>query len=62
MRLNDEQKQNLVMLYQSGESATDICIKEGVLKNTFYSWVKMYTSQTTRSGLEVNVNEFFKMK
>lgn len=62
MRFSDEQKQELVALYYSGESVSDICLQNGVPRSTFYTWLKPYQTETTPSGHIVSANEFVKMK
>ncbi len=37
MRLSAEEKQELVVRYQSGESVAEICADTGVARSTFYT-------------------------
>lgn len=62
MRFSDEQKQELVSRYHGGESASDICLQNGVPRSTFYTWLKPYQTEITPSGYIVSTNEFVKMK
>lgn len=62
MRIDTEQKQELVSRYYSGESATDICTQAGIARSTFYTWLKPYQTTVTDAGYIVNAAEFVKLK
>lgn len=62
MGFSNEQKQELVAIYYSGESVSDIYLQSGVPRSTFYTWLKLYQTQVTLLGHIVSANEFVKMK
>ncbi len=62
MKFSDEQKKELVSRYHGGESASDICLQNGVPRSTFYTWLKPYQTEITPSEYIVSANEFIKMK
>ena len=59
MKFSKEQKQQLVARYQNGESVTNICLETGISRSTFYSWIKLFQTQVTKSGMVVSPQEFF---
>ena len=61
MRMSTEEKKRLIARYQAGESVAEICAETGVARSTFYTWIKPFTATKTKSGHEVNQNEFIKM-
>ena len=42
MRRTTEEKRQLVMRYQAGESVESICAEEGIARSTRYSWIKSF--------------------
>ena len=58
MRHTKEEKRQIVMRYQNGESATHICEEEGIARSTFYSWVKPLQTTVTEAGTLVIPQEF----
>jgi len=57
-----EQKQQLIIRYYSGESASDICIHTGVPRSTFYTWIKPYRAKHTVSSLEICAVDYVRQK
>ncbi len=55
-RHTEEDKKNLVSLYESGNSVQEICEKYQISRSTLYNWIKLYTERkapktgTTISG------------
>ena len=62
MRFSKEQKQQLVARYQNGESVANICLETGIPRSTFYSWIKLFQTQITKSGMVVSPQEFLLLK
>ena len=62
MRLRTEEKRTLVSRYHAGESVAEICADTGIARSTFYSWVKLYSVNTTISGHTVSHQELHKTK
>lgn len=61
MRLSTEEKQALVARYHTGESVAEICADTGVVRSTFYTWLKPYTATATATGHTVSQQEFVKL-
>ena len=53
MRYTIEEKRQLVLRYQNGESAAHICAETGIARSTFYSWIKPYQTTVTDTGVLV---------
>ena len=62
MKYTTEQKQELVLRYQNGESVSDICTQTGIARSTLYSWLKPYQTTVTDTGMIVTPQEFFYLK
>ena len=62
MKYDNKLKEKLVERYYNGESATNICFENNIPKSTFYTWLKPYKTNCTKTGYEVSANEFIKMK
>lgn len=62
MRYDDDLKKKLVEEYFNGNSATEICFLNNIPRSTFYTWLKPYSSETTKAGFEINATEFMNMK
>ncbi len=61
MRLSAEEKQALVARYHTGESVAEICADTGVVRSTFYTWLKSHTTTETATGHAVSRQEFVKL-
>ncbi len=61
MKYGEKFKLKLVDEYYNGRSATDICFENQLPRSTFYTWLKPYQTETTKSGYKVNTNEFIKL-
>ena len=42
-KYNEEFKQSIVSLYNSGKSSTQICKEYGMSSSTLHKWIKKYT-------------------
>lgn len=62
MKLSKEEKYQLVARYHNGESVSDICMKTGIARSTFYTWLRPYKTTYTDAGYAVSSAEFVKMK
>lgn len=62
MKYTPEEKRQLVMRYQNGESVSHICSETGISRSTFYSWVKPYQTTLTETGVLVTPQEFALLK
>ena len=62
MRYSTEEKRQLVMRYQNGESVTHICTEIGIARSTFYSWIKPFKTTLTETGTLVTPQEFVLLK
>lgn len=58
MRHTTEDKRQLVMRYQNGESVVHICAETGTARSTFYSWVKPFQTTVTETGVLVTPQAF----
>lgn len=58
MRRTTEEKRQLVMRYQNGESVAHICAETGIARSTFYSWIKPFQTTVTESGVLVTPQMF----
>ena len=58
MRHTTDEKRQLVMRYQRGESAAHICAKTGIARSTFYSWVTPFQTTVTETGVLVTTQAF----
>lgn len=47
MKYTVDQKRELVLRYQNGESVSNICIQTGIARGTLYSWLKPYQITVT---------------
>ncbi len=61
-KYTDNQKLYLISRYYNGEPATDICIKEGIPRRTFYTWIKSYNTKISNFECDISVTEFYKLK
>lgn len=52
-KLTQEERQEMVVRHQNGESATTLCLEKGIAKSTFYGWVKT---------LDINKKDGLKVK
>lgn len=50
MKYTPDQKRELVLRYQNGESVSDICTQTGIARSTFYSWLKPYQPTITEQA------------
>ncbi len=62
MKYNPDQKRELVLRYQKGESVSDICTQTGIARSTLYSWLKPYQTNKTEAGMIVTPKEFSAFK
>ena len=62
MKYSFEEKRQLVMRYQNGESVAHICAETGIARSTFYSWIKPFQTTLTESGPLVTPQEFVLLK
>ena len=62
MKFSKEQKQQLVARYQNGESVASICLETGISRSTFYSWIKLFQTQVSKSGMVVSPQKFLLLK
>ena len=62
MKYTTDQKCELVLRYQNGESVSDICTQTGIARSTFYSWLKPYQTTITDAGMIVTPKEFAALK
>ena len=62
MKYTTDQKRELVLRYQNGESVSDICTQTGIARSTLYSWLKPYQTTITEAGMIVTPQEFFYLK
>lgn len=51
MKYTTEQKRELVLRYQNGESVSDICTQTGIARSTLYSRLKPYQTTITEAGM-----------
>ena len=58
MRHTTDEKHQLVMRYQNGESAAHICSETDIARSTFYSWVKPFQTTVTETGVLVPPQAF----
>ena len=58
MRYTTEEKRQLVMRHQNGESAAHICAETGIARSTFYSWIKPFQATVTETGVLVTPQAF----
>ena len=58
----EERKHELVKRYYDGESASVICLKSGVPRSTFYSWIKAYKVVGTVIDFEVSAVNYSRQK
>ncbi|MBU5627675.1 IS3 family transposase [Oscillibacter sp. MSJ-2] len=57
-RLTPEEKQRLVVRYQSGEPVKALCAEVGASKSSFYEWIGQYRETKTLSGQVMTPREF----
>ena len=62
MRLTTEEKRQLVMRYQTGESVTSICADTGIARSTLYSWIKSFHVVKSRRGTQVTPHDYDVLK
>ena len=62
MKYTTDQKRELVLRYQNGESVSDICTQTGIARSTLYSWLKPYQVTITESGMIITPKEFAALK
>ena len=62
MRLSTEEKQSLVARYHAGESVVEICAATGIARSTFYTWIKLCTTNATTTEHPISQQEFIKLK
>lgn len=62
MRYSREQKSDIAMRYQKGESVADICTETGLARSTIYSWLKPYHTTVTKAGTSITLQEFTFLK
>lgn len=62
MKYTVDQKRELVLRYQNGESVSDICTQTGIARSTLYSWLKPYQTTLTEAGMVVTPKEFVYLK
>jgi len=61
-RISHEGKRQLVEQYQNGESVVSLTVKTGIPKSTIYSWIKLYQTTVTATGVIVTPQKFDAMK
>ena len=57
-----EEKRQLVMRYQAGESVAHICADTGIARSTFYSWIKPFQTTVTEAGAVVTPHDYVMLK
>ena len=62
MRLTTEEKSQLVMRYQAGESVASICADTGIARSTLYSWIKSFHVVKSRRGMQVTPHDYDVLK
>lgn len=62
MRLSTEEKQSLVARYHAGESVAEICAATGIARSTFYTWIKLCTTNATTTEYPISQRELIKLK
>ena len=62
MRRTTEEKRQLVMRYQAGESVESICAEEGIARSTRYSWIKSFHVVKSRRGTQVTPHDYDVLK
>ena len=62
MKYTTDQKRELVLRYQNGESIADICTQTGIARSTLYSWLKSYQTIITDAGTVITPKEFLALK
>ena len=62
MKYTTDQKRELVLRYQNGESIADISTQTGIARSTLYSWLKSYQTIITDAGTVITPKEFLTLK
>ena len=57
-RFTSAEKTEFVKRYKNGTSVITICSETGIVKSTFYSWIKPYSIVLTKTGDQVNLRGF----
>ena len=61
-RYNEEFKQSIVSLYNSGKNSSQICKDYGISSSTLYKWIKQYTEVKISDEETMTVEEIKKMQ
>ena len=61
-KFSKEQKQELIKRYFNGESASTLCLKEGIARSTFYTWLEPYKENPTKKALNISASDYVKLK
>jgi putative transposase len=61
-KLSTEQKQKLVKKYYDGESVSVICLQSGVVRSTFYTWLKPHKTSPTEASLDICAADHARMR
>lgn len=63
-KFTEEEKQNIVSLYDEGQSATLLCAEHDIPHSTLYSWIKQYKKLKTsrHTPNTVPYNEYHNLK
>ena len=61
-KYNEEFKQSIVSLYNSGRSSTQICREYGMSSSTLHKWIKKYTQVKVSDTETMSMAEIQKMQ
>ena len=61
-KYNEEFKQSIVSLYNSGKSSTQICKEYGMSSSTLHKWIKKYTQVKVSDTETMTMAEIKKMQ
>ena len=61
-KYNEEFKQSIVSLYNSGRSSTQICREYGMSSSTLHKWIKKYTQVKVSDTETMTMAEIQKMQ
>ncbi len=61
-KYNEEFKQSIVSLYNSGRSSTQICREYGMNSSTLHKWIKKYTQVKVSDTETMSMAEIQKMQ
>lgn len=61
-KYNEEFKQSIVSLYNSGRSSTQLCREYGMSSSTLHKWIKKYTQVKVSDTETMSMAEIQKMQ